>query len=81
MKNTYLIVCALFASCASSTPELDNVRVNEVRHLTDAEVERMEGIDVEEWNAARSNILRTFAFRALESNLIEDNDKMLVSVS
>ena len=46
MKNTYLIVCALFASCASSTPELDNVRVNEVRHLTDAEVERMEGINV-----------------------------------
>ena len=72
MKNTYLIVCALFASCASSTPGLDNVRVNEVRHLTDVEVQRMESIDVGEWNAARSNILRTFAFRALESNLIEE---------
>jgi predicted Zn-dependent protease len=72
MRNIYLIVCALFASCASSTPELDYFRVNELRHLTDTEVERMKGIDVEEWNAARSNILRTFAFRALENSLIEE---------
>jgi tetratricopeptide (TPR) repeat protein len=72
MKNVYLLACALITSCASSTPELENIRVNEVRHLTEAEVERMESIDVDEWNAARSNILRTFAFRALESNLIEE---------
>lgn len=72
MKNIHLLFGALFASCASSAPELENVRVNEVRHLSEAEVEKMESINVDEWNAARGNILRTFAFRALENNLIEE---------
>ncbi|MBC8370923.1 MAG: tetratricopeptide repeat protein [Planctomycetes bacterium] len=72
MKHFHLLFGALLASCASSAPELQSNGLNEVRHLSADEVERMESVDIDEWNSARSNILRTFAFRALENNLVEE---------
>ncbi|MDP6963219.1 MAG: tetratricopeptide repeat protein [Planctomycetota bacterium] len=71
MKHVFFLLSAFVTSCATSAPP-QAVAVNEVRHLSEAEVERMESVDIDEWNAARSNILRTFAFRALENNLIEE---------
>ncbi|MFT7517313.1 MAG: Tfp pilus assembly protein PilF [Myxococcota bacterium] len=72
MKYLYLAIGALLTSCASSAPELETSRTNELRKLTEAEVERMESIDIDGWNTSRGNILRTFAFRALENGLVEE---------
>ena len=64
----------LLGACASS-PSTESV--NEYRTENGQETVRAQQATVEDWAEARSDILRTFAFRALEKNLIEEGRNYL----
>ena len=64
----------LLGACASSP---STVSVNEYRTEDGQKAVRAQQTSVEDWAEARSDILRTFAFRALEKNLIEEGRNYL----
>lgn len=66
----------LLAAC-SSTPNQESQEMNEYRTENGERVVQSKPSNVEDWAAARSDILRTFAFRALEKNLIEEGRNYL----
>ena len=63
----------LLGACASSP---STKSVNEYRAEEDKSAHTQQ-TTVEDWAEARSDILRTFAFRALEKNLIEEGRNYL----
>lgn len=66
----------LLAAC-SSNPSTDSQEMNEYRTENGGKTVQSKPAKVEDWAAARSDILRTFAFRALEKNLIEEGRNYL----
>lgn len=64
----------ILGACASSPTAED---VNEYRNEDGSKTVRAQQTSVEDWAEARSDILRTFAFRALEKNLIEEGRNYL----
>ena len=65
----------LLGACASSPTQPEDV--NEYRAQKGGDSVRAQQGSVEDWAEARSDILRTFAFRALEKNLIEEGRNYL----
>lgn len=75
MKHfTPLAALALCLSACSTTPVGDPQAANEVRTSSNGERKtvRSQQQSVDDWAESRSQILRTFAFRALEKNLVEE---------
>jgi Tfp pilus assembly protein PilF len=71
--QTPLSLALLIAASCSSAPEQNSgYPVNEVRQSGSVKQEAPEPVDPEEWRAARGSILRTFAFRALDKNLVKE---------
>lgn len=68
---------ALCLAACSSTPMAEQQDLNEVRGANGGRVAKAQQTSVEDWADARSEILRTFAFRALEKNLIEEGRNYL----
>jgi len=64
----------LLASCSTTTTVTseNGMPVNEVRQGNAVVQEAPKPVDPDEWRAARGSILRTFAFRALDKNLIKE---------
>lgn len=74
------ILAALTGACSSTTPQQEAAAVNEARTIsrTNAVTARpASGKESGEWNEARGGLLRTFAFRALDRDLLEEGRQYL----
>lgn len=69
----FLAAAGLLAACSSSAPQAEPVHeVRGAANVANASADKGEGTAPGEWNEARNGLLRNFAFRALERNLLEE---------
>jgi len=67
--------CAFFGACSTTTIETESPVHSTVTGATVTNDPK--AADAEEWGETRASLLRTFAFRALESNLLDEGREYL----
>lgn len=74
------MLAAITGACSSTTPQQTGSQVNETRTVAQTNAVTAKPASGEksgEWNEARGGLLRTFAFRALDRDLLEEGRQYL----